>query len=163
MGCICVVVSFIWMLHIVLYVFIQPPATPMLNDFFIALDDFFPLFGVSFFGLFCFYLIAITIKGNFTLGLNLLFVTIHPMKQNGTLMSSFLFNVGLICMCSVAVIQFCSQAFSLYAAETAIQEIFDVEVGQPTRHASFYTYTSRLTHAHAHVPLCVCAPTTLSA
>ena len=127
-GCICVVVSFIWMLHIILYVFVQPPATPMLNDLFISLDGFFPLFGVSFFGLFCFYLIAITIKGNFTLGLNLLFVTIHPMKQNGTLMSSFLFNVGLICMCSVAVIQFCSQAFSLYAAETAIQEIFDVEV-----------------------------------
>ena len=106
----------------------MPPASPMLNDMFIGLDNFFPLFGVSFFGLFCFYLIAITIKGNFTMGLNILFITIHPMKQNGTLMSSFLFNAGLISLCSIAVIQFCSQAFSLYAAETAIRDIFDVQI-----------------------------------
>lgn len=50
------------------------------------------------------------------------------MKLNGTLMSSFLFNTGLIQMCSVAVIQFCATAFDIYAKETAIAEIFGGEV-----------------------------------
>ena len=53
---------------------------------------------------------------------------VHPMKLNGTLMSSFLFNTGLIQLCSVAVIQFCATAFDIYAKETAIAEIFGGEV-----------------------------------
>ncbi|XP_023894387.1 LIMR family protein At5g01460 isoform X2 [Quercus suber] len=41
-----------------------------------------------------------------------------------TLMNSFLFNVGLILLCSISVIQFCSTAFAYYAQATAAQEIF---------------------------------------
>ncbi|EMS64825.1 hypothetical protein TRIUR3_30387 [Triticum urartu] len=42
----------------------------------------------------------------------------------GTLMNSFLFNVGLILLCSISVIQFCATAFAYYAQATAAQEIF---------------------------------------
>ncbi|KAM3206809.1 hypothetical protein ACQJBY_062150 [Aegilops geniculata] len=42
----------------------------------------------------------------------------------GTLMNSFLFNVGSILLCSISVIQFCATAFAYYAQATAAQEIF---------------------------------------
>ncbi|XP_071703695.1 LIMR family protein At5g01460-like [Rutidosis leptorrhynchoides] len=58
------------------------------------------------------------------LGLRLVFITIHPMKWGATLMNSFLFNVALILLCSISVIQFCSTAFAYYAQATAAQEIF---------------------------------------
>ena len=71
---------------------------------------------------------AVTINGTCKVGLNLLVFTIHPMKLGATLMSSFLFNVALVLLASTAVIQFCSQAFSLYAYQTAIYEIFGNQV-----------------------------------
>ena len=67
-------------------------------------------------------------EGNVKLGLRLLIFAVYPMKLNGTLMSSFLFNVNLIMLSSIAVIQFCSQAFEGYAAETAVSEIFGGEI-----------------------------------
>ncbi|KAK1265735.1 LIMR family protein [Acorus gramineus] len=39
-------------------------------------------------------------------------------------MNSFLFNVGLILLCSISVIQFCATTFGYYAQATAAQEIF---------------------------------------
>lgn len=39
-------------------------------------------------------------------------------------MNSFLFNVGLILLCSISVIQFCASAFAYYSQATAAQEIF---------------------------------------
>ncbi|KAL4189097.1 hypothetical protein AMTRI_Chr08g205280 [Amborella trichopoda] len=45
-------------------------------------------------------------------------------QWGGTLMNSFLFNVGLILLCSISVLQFCATAFGYYAQATAAQEIF---------------------------------------
>lgn len=39
-------------------------------------------------------------------------------------MNSFLFNVGLIMFASVAVVQFCTQAFNQYARLTAAGSLF---------------------------------------
>lgn len=61
-------------------------------------------------------------------GLNLLIITVHPMKYGATLMSSFLFNTGLVLLATNAAIQFCAQAFALYANETAIQQIWGGQV-----------------------------------
>jgi len=127
-GVLGAVVSLCWILHIVLYMFVSPPVTPFLNDLFVELDGVFSLFGTVAFAMFCFYLLCCVMKGNMTLGLNLIVFTVHPMKLNGTLMSSFLFNTGLIQLCSVAVIQFCATAFDIYAKETAIAEIFGGEI-----------------------------------
>ncbi|KAH9316194.1 hypothetical protein KI387_024821, partial [Taxus chinensis] len=82
------------------------------------------LLGTVAFAFFCFYLLLAVIAGAMVLGLRLVFITIHPMKWGGTLMNSFLFNVGLILLCSISVIQFCSTAFAVYAQATAAQEIF---------------------------------------
>ena len=106
----------------------DPPYSAFLNDFFLALDGFFPLFGTASFALFCFYLIAITVKGCMRFGLNLLFVSVHPMRVGKTLLSSFLFNVALVLLSTQAVIQFCAQAFAVYAEQTDVQDIFSNEI-----------------------------------
>ncbi|KAG2295005.1 hypothetical protein Bca52824_041674 [Brassica carinata] len=80
------------------------------------------------FAFFCFYLLLAVIAGAMMLGLKLVFITIHPMKWGATLMNSFLFNVGLILLCSIRLVHLCDSilatAFGYYAQATAAQEIF---------------------------------------
>ncbi len=121
-------VSLFWLLHVCLYVFPDPPASSFLNEFFKAMDSAWGLLGTTSFALFCFYLIMCVVKGNVKVGFRLLLFTVYPMKLGGTLMSSFLFNVNLIMLSAVAVIQFCARAFDGYAAETSVSEIFGGEI-----------------------------------
>ena len=79
----------------------------------------------------CWFLAVAVIKGCMKVGLNLLIITVHPMKPGATLMSSFLFNTALVLLATNAAIQFCAQAFALYANETAIQQIWGGQVMQP--------------------------------
>eukprot|EP00884_Botryococcus_braunii_P013724 jgi/Botrbrau1/22352/Bobra.0002s0030.1 len=117
-----------WIAHIITYVLVYPPLSPFLNQFFIKLDSAFPLFGTVAFALYCFYLIAATIKGCTKVGLTVLIFTVHPMKPGATLMNSFLFNVALVLLSTTAAIQFCAQSFALYASGTAIQDIWGNQV-----------------------------------
>ena len=123
LGALCVVVSLMLLIHVVLYVFISPPVHPFLNEMFIALDKTFPLFGVGAFAFFCFYLIAITVKGCTKFGVNFVIFAVHPMQPGKTMMSSFMFNMGVILLASTSVVQFCARAFALYAGDTAIERI----------------------------------------
>ncbi|KAL3531693.1 hypothetical protein ACH5RR_005214 [Cinchona calisaya] len=124
LGILGLIVSVAWVAHIVIYLLIDPPLSPFLNEVFIKLDDVWGLLGTVAFTFFCFYLLLAVIAGAMMLGLRLVFITIHPMKWGATLMNSFLFNVGLILLCSISVIQFCATAFAYYAQATAAQEIF---------------------------------------
>ncbi|XVE97085.1 hypothetical protein REPUB_Repub02eG0280300 [Reevesia pubescens] len=124
LGILGLIVSVAWVAHIVIYLLIDPPLSPFLNEVFIKLDDIWGLLGTAAFAFFCFYLLLAVIAGAMMLGLRLVFITIHPMKWGATLMNSFLFNVALILLCSISVIQFCSTAFGYYAQATAAQEIF---------------------------------------
>jgi hypothetical protein len=67
---------------------------------------------------------AATISGCMKLGLNLLLVSVHPMKPGATLMNAFLFNTALILLATSAAIQFCATAFGLYASVTSINDIY---------------------------------------
>ena len=49
---------------------------------------------------------------------------LYPMKLGRTSMSSLLFNTGLIMLGSISIVQFCAQVFDVYAAETAVTDIF---------------------------------------
>ncbi|KAK3280837.1 hypothetical protein CYMTET_11340 [Cymbomonas tetramitiformis] len=140
LGILATVVSLCWVLHIILYMLVDPPVSPFLNDLFIALDAAFSLFGTGSFALFCFYLICCVMSGNARLGLSFLLFTAYPMKPNGTMMSSFLFNVGLICLCSISVIQFCADAFDVYANETDIQQIYGVQINHLRGLSALYTH-----------------------
>lgn len=113
-----------WVLQIILYILIDPPATPLLNNLFISANNVFPLFGTVLFGFFVFYLQAAVMKGSFKFGLNLLIFRVHPVRQGATMMSSFLFNVALILLATTACIQFAASAFALYANGTAILDIY---------------------------------------
>ncbi|KAM5560426.1 LIMR family protein [Rosa sericea] len=124
LGVLGLIVSVAWVAHIVIYLLISPPLSPFLNEVFIKLDDIWGLLGTVAFAFFCFYLLIAVIAGAMMLGMKLVFITIHPMKWGATLMNSFLFNVGLILLSSISVIQFCSTAFAYYAQATAAQEIF---------------------------------------
>lgn len=62
-----VAISLMWVLHIILYLLPKIPVHPLLNDMFRDLDAAFPLFGVTFFALFCGYMMVVAIKGNFML------------------------------------------------------------------------------------------------
>lgn len=53
---------------------------------------------------------------------------LYPIRPGGTLMNSLLFNTALILLNSTAVVQFCSEAFAVYAKDTDIQEIFGNEI-----------------------------------
>lgn len=57
-GIVFMLVAVAWIAHIVVYMIIDPPLHPLLNDAFKALDDVFPLFGVLLFTIFCSYLIC---------------------------------------------------------------------------------------------------------
>ncbi|KAK7286909.1 hypothetical protein RJT34_22259 [Clitoria ternatea] len=124
LGVLGLIVSVAWVAHIIIYLLVDPPLSPFLNEVFIKLDDVWGLLGTAAFAFFCFYLLLAVIAGAMMLGLRLVFITIHPMKWGATLMNSFLFNVGLILLSSISVIQFCSTAFAYYAQATAAQEIF---------------------------------------
>lgn len=94
LGCITAIISTVWIIHMVLFMIVQPAVTPFLNDYFMWFDKWFPLFGVLSVAIFSLYLLAACVKGCFKFGLRLVWFTLHPMKLNGTYMNSFLFNVG---------------------------------------------------------------------
>jgi len=82
------------------------------------------------------YLQACVVKGCFKFGVRFFFITLHPMKVNGTYMNSFLFNLGLILLCSLPVVQFSTIAFSDYARFTNVNQIFGVQI----KYLQFFSY-----------------------
>jgi LMBR1 domain-containing protein 1 len=125
--CSCII-SFFWFIHIIVYMLPDPPLALFLNSYFLWFDTWFPLFGVLSVALFTSYLLIAALKGCFKFGLRFLFFQIHPMKIGKTYMSSFMFNIGLVLLCALPVVQFCQSAFSDYAANATIRQIFGVQV-----------------------------------
>lgn len=127
-GIIAFVVSATWITHVVLFLAFPEPIYPFLNDYLRWFDSWFPLFGVLTVAVFSVYLLLCAVKGCFKFGLRFLAFQIHPMQLNKTYMSSFMFNVGLILLCCLPVVQFCVTAFSDYARYTNVAQIIGVQV-----------------------------------
>eukprot|EP00003_Mantamonas_plastica_P023177 TRINITY_DN410_c0_g1_i2.p1 TRINITY_DN410_c0_g1~~TRINITY_DN410_c0_g1_i2.p1 ORF type:complete len:484 (-),score=140.39 TRINITY_DN410_c0_g1_i2:44-1495(-) len=130
-GIIGLSISIMWTVHIIGYLIIGqyfPPAEPLLNTMFVELDTAWPLLGTLAYGFYAFYLLLCVIKGNFKFGMRFFCFAIHPMKINGTMMNSFLFNTGMVLLCSISVTQFCTTAFDIYARFTAADLIFTSQV-----------------------------------
>lgn len=127
-GFISIIISIFWFIHIIVYVFPNPPWAPFLNNYFSFFDAWFPLFGVLSVAIFTLYLLFAAIKGAFKFGIRLLLFHIHPMKVGKTYMSSFLFNLALVLLCALPVVQFCQQAFADYAAFAEIRQLFGVQI-----------------------------------
>jgi LMBR1 domain-containing protein 1 len=127
-GILSVALSLTWFLHVIIWNIAG--ANPFLNNLFIALDSAFSLFGVVAYGFYAFYLLWCVVKGCAKFGLNFLIFTVHPMKVNGTLMNSFLFNTMLILISSTSVVQFCAISFQYYAANTAVSMMYTTYVSR---------------------------------
>ena len=130
------VLSLLWVLQICLYILPPTPVTPFLNDYFMWFDTWFGLFGVLSVGVFCIYLQMCCIKGCFKFGMRFFLISLHPMKVNGTYMNSFLFNLLLILLCSLPVVQFSVIAFADYARFTNVNQIFGVQI----KYLQFFNY-----------------------
>lgn len=128
LGVYSLILSLLWVVHIVVYVLPDPPWNPFLNVFVQWIDSCFPLFGVLAVAIFSLYLLAAGIMGCFKMGLRFLFFTLYPMKYGATYMSSFLFNIALVLLCSVPVVQFSVNAFADYARYTNIIQTFGVQI-----------------------------------
>jgi LMBR1 domain-containing protein 1 len=50
------------------------------------------------------------------------------MIPNGTYLNSLLFNLAIILLCTIPVIQFCTMAFADYARFSDIYQVFDVQI-----------------------------------
>lgn len=129
-------ISLAWIVHIVVFMVIDPPVYPLLNSFFQWFDQWFPLFGVLSVAIFTLYLLLAAVKGCFKFGIRFMFFEIHPMKLNKTYMSSFMFNVGLVLLCALPVVQFCTTAFRDYARYTNISQVMGTQV----QNLKFFTW-----------------------
>jgi len=72
------------------------------------------------------------------------------MKVNGTYMNSFLFNLGLVLLCSLPIVQFSTIAFSDYARFTNVNQIFGVQIKYLKFFSHFWT-----TNAFIYAILCM--------
>lgn len=137
MGCIGIVLSLSWVIHISVFILPNPPADPMLNTLFIELDNAFPLLGTFAFALWSLWLLWCTLKGCFKLGVRIPFILkIYPMELHNTMMNAFLANTWILLLCSVPCVQFCAEAFSVYARSTQIDLIF----GSQIKYLQFFKY-----------------------
>ena len=128
LGMFTLIMSLVWEVHIILYTLISPPVSNFLSDAFIWFDSWFPMFGEIMYAVFALYLVFAVIKGCFKLSVRIMCVKLHPMKVGGTYISSFLFNVGVIMLCTIPIVQFCSTAFASYIRFTDIFVIFGVQI-----------------------------------
>ncbi len=126
-GVCSVIISSFWLVHIVVYLLPKDPWAPFLNNYFKWFDSWFPLFGVLSVALFTIYLLFAAMKGCFKFGLRVACIQLHPMIIGKTYMSSFMFNIGLILLCALPVVQFSQDAFSDYARFSTIRQIFGVQ------------------------------------
>lgn len=127
-GCISIILTIIWILHICIYVLPTNPPTSFMNGYLTWFDGWFPLFGVLTMSIFSMYLLLCAVKGCFKFGLRFICFQLHPMKVGKTYMSSMLFNIGLVLFVSMPVVQLTSLAFADYARYSTIRQLFGVQI-----------------------------------
>lgn len=126
LGILGVGLSIMWLLHILLYNAFR--VHEFLNAMLISLDGAFALLGVLAYAIFALYLLWATVKGCIKIGMRVVFFTIHPMKMGDTLMNAMLFNIGLMLLTSVTVVQFCATSFNLYSSNTSVDALLNIYV-----------------------------------
>jgi LMBR1 domain-containing protein 1 len=143
------ILSLTWLLHICMAMLPRTPGLRTLAPTIDFLGEFFRIMDVSsgglpiavaFYALFAFYLLWCIMKGNFKFGLRIFIIfPIHPMKLGATMLNSFLFNVGLILLTSLATVQFCTNAFQSYAQFAQANAIFGLSI-QRLRYIEYFWY-----------------------
>ena len=124
-GILTAVVSAAWVAHLAVAVFPQPPLSPALNVVLEKLDAATPLLGSLAFAGLAFHLVAATVSGAAAISRVFPLMRPHALRVGATHASALLFNAGLVLLSSAAAVQFCAQAFAVYAgAGTAVAKVF---------------------------------------
>lgn len=136
LGIISALLTLLWILQICIYMLPKYATIPFLNTYLDFWRKYFPLFGTLTVAAFTLYALFGAIKGCFKCGIRFMFIQLYPMEYNKTYMSSFLFNLGLILLCCAPVVQLSTEAFGLYAANTAAYQIFFNQI----QYLTFFKY-----------------------
>lgn len=131
-GIIGSIISFLWLLHICLFILPKKPISNFLNHVFIVLSDLsdgrFPLFGILAYSIFCIYLLWCVLWGMYRLGLDFLLFKIYPLKVHDTPISGLLLNVWILLLSVYPMIQLIYDSFPIYAQNTYIEAIFGSQI-----------------------------------
>jgi LMBR1 domain-containing protein 1 len=126
LGILFAMVSLVWMLQIILGILTN--TTPFLSLYLLSFDSWFPMFGNLTYALLALYLLFCTIIGCFKMSMRLICIKVHPMKVGATYLNAFLFNLGVIMLCTMPLIDFCTQGFAAYAIDTDAYFLFVVQM-----------------------------------
>ena len=138
-GLVFTLISIMWILQIFMSMVITPSPGQLLNVYLIQFDTWFPMFGNITYAIFSLYLLFATVAGCFKIGLRVICMKIHPMEVGGTYVNSFLFNLGIILLCTIPIVHFCVQAFEGYARNTDSFLLFNIQVKYLTFYGLFFT------------------------
>lgn len=90
----------------------------------------------------CLYMLWCVQKGTVKFGIRIpCCCRFHPMKENETWMNSFLFNIILMLISSVGVVQLCISSFPTFTANTEINMIFGLQVYYMKFYSAFYQHS----------------------
>lgn len=116
------------------------PLLPFLNELLIKLDQSNASFlGTGIFFYLCIYIIWCVQKGTVRFGMRIPgCCRFHPMKEGETWMNSFLFNIILMLISSVGVIQLCISSFPTYTRNTDIYTMICLQLNYMKFYSVFY-------------------------
>lgn len=116
------------------------PLIPFMNELLIGLSNRNAGFlATGIFAYLCLYMLWCVQKGTVKFGIRIpCCCRFHPMKENETWMNSFLFNVILMLIASVGVVQLCISSFPSYTTNTEIYMIFGLQIRYLRFYAAFY-------------------------
>lgn len=120
--------SFLWFVHMILYMLPFFTIWPFLNLLFYGLDRFLPLLGAVGYAIFTAYLVICVIYGNIAIMSKMPLISVYPIVWKDTMTNAFLFNTGLLLLESFTIMQFVASAFAGYAQFTAINSMFNVYI-----------------------------------
>jgi len=138
-GLVFTTISIMWILQIFMSMVIVPSPGQLLNVYLIQFDTWFPMFGNITYAIFSLYLLFATVAGCFKIGLRFICMKVHPMEIGGTYVNSFLFNLGIILLCTIPIVHFCVQAFEGYARNTDSFLLFNIQIKYLTFYGQFFT------------------------
>ena len=146
LGVLSTILSILWLVQFICsYFYIHKdgrPGYPFLSLMLIYFQDHDVSFlSFLFFSILTLYLLFCVIKGNFQFGVRFLCCfAVHPMEKGKTYMNSFLFNISLILLGSMAITQFVTDCLSDYVAFTDIDALFNTLIKNLKFFKYFYRY-----------------------
>ena len=145
LGILSIILSLLWLIQFICsYFYIHKdgrPGYPFLSIMLIYFQDHdISFLSFFFFSLLTLYLLFCVIKGNFQFGVRIFCCwAVHPMEKGRTYMNSFLFNISIVLLGSMAVTQFVSDCLCDYVAFTDIDALFNTLI----KNLKFFKYFYR--------------------